>query len=127
MVMKWNTKDVVCYVGGGKNPLHFGDEVTDAMLKEMGEETVKERLKNGWLADSVDEAEAKRLELLEEIKALGLKPHYKAGIEKLEKMKADHEALQELKKIALKLGIDPPDNVKYAELQAMIDAAKDKE
>ena len=59
--------------------------------------------------------------MFERAKVYGLKPHPKTGIPKLEAMIEDYEALQELKKEALELGIDPSDDVGFAELSALVE------
>ncbi len=70
------------------------------------------------------EAKAAAEALFNKAKGLGLKPHYKIGFNKLNAMIADYEALQTLKAEALELGIDPSDDVEYAELQVLVDEKK---
>lgn len=68
--------------------------------------------------------ESDRDALMEKATGYGLTPHYRAGIPKLEAMIEDYEALQELKKEALELGIDPSDDVGFAELSALVEEKK---
>lgn len=145
--MKWNSKNST-YYDKGKKAYGFGDEIPDEVLEKMGQETFDEYLEKGWIDDGTAAAEAKvkaeaaaeskvaakkeaeakveseRDVLMEKAKGYGLTPHYRAGIPKLEAMIEDYEALQELKKEALELGIDPSDDVGFAELSALVEEKK---
>ena len=78
-------------------------------------------------ADAEKETEAKgeveRDALFQTALEYGLKPHHRAGIARLEEMIDDYEALQSLRLEALSLGVEPSDDVEYAELKALVDEA----
>ena len=68
--------------------------------------------------------ESERDALMEKATGYGLTPHYRAGIPKLEAMIEDYEALQALKAEAFELGIDPSDDVNFAELFELVEEKK---
>lgn len=150
--MKWNAKDTT-YYSSGRKAYGYGDELPAEVVKKMGKETLDEYVAKGWIDDGTavveekaaeskakaeaerkakaaaeEEAEAKaeaeRNTLFEKAVGYGLKPHHRAGIARLKEMIADHGALQSLKSEALALGIDPSDDVDYAELKELVDEAK---
>ena len=128
--MFWNSKNTT-YYDRGKKAYSFGDEIPDEVLEKMGQETFDEYVEKGWISDrksaAVVEREAlaaKRKALFEKAINYGLKPHPQTGIPKLEAMIEDYEALQELKKEALELGIDPSDDVNFAELFELVEEKK---
>ena len=144
--MKWNSKNST-YYDKGKKAYGLGDEIPDEVLEKMGQETFDEYVERGLIADDaivekaiVEEAESatepepimteeevaenKRQALIERAKVYGLKPRLNTGIAKLEIMIEDYEALQALKKEALALGIDPSDDVDFAELYALVEDKK---
>lgn len=118
--MIWNKKNST-YNDHGKRAYGHGDEIPAKVIDEMGKETLDEYIEKGWIVDGKAAAEAERDVLFAKAEGLGLRPHYKAGIAKLNDMIADHEALQALKKEALSLGIDPNDDVTFAELKRLVD------
>ena len=150
--MKWNSKNST-YYDKGKKAYGFGDEIPDEVLLKMGRETFDEYLEKGWIGEGTAtaetvaaeakvkaeaaaeskataekeaevKAESERDALMEKATGYGLTPHYRVGIPKLEAMIEDYEALQELKKEALELGIDPSDDVDFAELSALVEEKK---
>ena len=147
--MIWNSKNST-YYDKGKKAYGFGDEIPDEVLEKMGQQTLEEYVDRGLIADEAAVKDAlleqakeeekevapeptttkeeedgnKRQDLLERARGYGLKPHYRAGIEKLEEMIEDHEALQALKVEALALGIDPSDDVDFAELTELVNEKK---
>lgn len=120
----WSKKNST-YYDRGSRPYEVGDEIPDAVILEMGKETVNEYEKNGWISE--DDLEKERLALLEKANGLGLKPHYKLGIEKLNILIDDFNALEDLKKEALEFGIDPSDDVTFAELTILVEEKKANE
>ena len=133
--MKWNLKNST-YYDKGKKAYGFGDELPEEVLEGMGKETLDEYVKKGLIAKKAipekiepviteeELAENKRQVLIERAKVYGLKPHPKTGIAKLEIMIEDYEALQALKAEALELGIDPSDDVSFAELFELVEDKK---
>lgn len=150
--MIWNSKTST-YFDKGKKAYGFGDEIPESVIESMGQGTFDEYVKKGWIDDGTaaaetaaaeakvkaeaaveskaaaeKEAEAKaeseRDALMEKATGYGLTPHYRAGIPKLETMIEDYKALQTLKSEALKLGIDPSDDVGFAELTVLVDEKK---
>ena len=150
--MIWNSKTTT-YYSRGKKAFVFGDPLPADVISKMGEGTLREYLAKGWIDDGKAAAEAKTVELkakaeaeseakaaaekeaeaaaeaernalLEKATGYGLKPHYRAEIAKLEEMVEDYEDLQALKTVALELGIDPSDDVDFAELTELIDEKK---
>jgi len=128
--MKWNSKKTT-YYDKGRKAYSFGDELPGSVIEKMGESTVSEYVKSGLiLNDRATEFEKKealekeRLGLIETARTMGLKPHPKTGIEKLSIMIDDAKALMDLKKEALALGIDPSDDVTFAELTALVEEKK---
>ena len=128
--MKWNSKKST-YYGMGRKAYKKGDNLPADVLKNMGKETVKEYIKTGLILDEKSvksgkkEADEKqRLALIGHAKELGLKPHPKTGIEKLNVMIDDAKALIDLKEEALSLGIDPSDDVAFADLTILVDEKK---
>ena len=123
--MKWNCKNST-YYDKGKKAYGFGDDLPS----NMDEDTVKEYKAKGLIAEKVnaesekDIAEKERLALLDHAKDLGLSPHPRTGIEKLNTMIDDAKVLIDLKDEALALGIDPSDDVKYDELKKLVDEKK---
>ena len=147
--MIWNSKNTT-YYSKGRKAFGFGDELPAEVVSQMGAGTLAEYIEKGWIDDGKSaakvkvveskakaeaeakakamaekeaeaKAEAERNALLEKATGYGLKPHYRAGIVKLEEMINDHEALQALKKEALALGIDPSDDVTFEELKSFVD------
>lgn len=118
--MIWNLEHST-YYDHGRKAYSKGDEIPMAVIDQMGRETLDEYIEKGWIVDGKAAAEAERDALFEKAESLGLKPHYKAGIAKLGDMIAEHEALQALKQEAIALGIDPSDDVTFAELTALVD------
>lgn len=121
--MIWNSENST-YYDKGRRAYGYGDEIPDEVLDQMGKETFDEYMEKGWIIDGKAVAEAERKALFAKAESLGLKPHYKVGIVKLEAMIADHETLQVLKQEALSLGIDPSDDVTFAELTILVDEKK---
>lgn len=150
--MFWNSKNST-YYSRGKKAYGYGDELPAEVINQMGKGTFNEYLEKGLIDDgksaaktekaelkakakaekeakaaaekkAVEKAEAERNILLERATKYGLKPHYRSGIEKLKEMIADHEALQDLKVEALALGIDPSDEVDFAELTELVNEKK---
>ena len=121
--MIWNSENST-YYDKGKRAYGHGDKIPDKVVAEMGKETLDEYIEKGWIIDGKAAVEVERNGLFAKAEGLGLKPHYKAGIEKLEAMIADHEALQVLKQEALSLGIHPSDDVTFAELTTLVDEKK---
>lgn len=123
--MKWNSKNAT-YYDKGKKAYGFGEDLPE----DMDEDTVKEYKSKGLIAENVnaesekDIAEKERQSLLDHAKDLGLKPHPRTGTEKLNAMIDYEKALIDLKDEALKLGIDPSDDVKYDELKILVDEKK---
>lgn len=78
--MKWNDKKSTYFIDGRK-PCKVGDDIPDSVLLKMGKERVKMWKEDGTILD-----EDKRDELYEKAKSLGLKPHYKTGVNKLKEM-----------------------------------------
>lgn len=121
--MFWNSENST-YYDKGKRAYNHGDEIPKAVIDGMGRETREEYMANGWIANSITRAEveaAERNDLFKEAESLGLKPHYKAGIAKLNDMIEEYQVMQALKQEALALGIDPSDNVTFAELKPLVD------
>ncbi len=141
--MIWNSKNST-YYDKGKKAYGFGDEIPDEVLEKMGQQTLEEYVDRGLIADEaavkdalLEQAKEEKKEvvpeqskddlkkdLLEQARGYGLKPHYRAGTAKLEEMIEDYEALQALKKEALALGIDPSDDVGFAELTELVNEKK---
>ena len=126
--MIWDSKNST-YYDKGRKAYCYGDEIPESVLESMGEETLKEYMEKGLISDNaapvgVAPVEDERDALMEKATGYGLTPHYRAGIPKLEAMIEDYEALQELKKEALELGIDPSDDVDFAELSALVEEKK---
>jgi len=143
--MIWNSKTTT-YYSKGRKAYGIGDRLPADVIEQMGEETFADYIKKGWIDDgklaakakveaeakakvtaekeAEANAEAERNILLEKAIGYGLKPHYRAGIAKLEEMIDDYEALQVLKKEALALGIDPSDDVDFAELTDFVNEKK---
>ena len=141
--MIWNSKTST-YFDKGRKPYGFGDEIPESVLESMGQKTFDEYVDRGLIADEaaakdalLEQAKEEKVEvvpeqskadlqkaLFEQAKGYGLKPHYRAGIAKLEEVIEDYEALQELKKEALELGIDPSDDVSFAELFELVEEKK---
>ena len=135
--MIWNVKNST-YYDKGKKAYGLGDEIPEKVLEGMGKETLEEYIEKGWIADeaipekiepvlfltSEEVAENTRQAMIERAKVYGLKPHPKTGIAKLEIMIEDFEALQALKREALELGIDPSDDVTFADLKDLVDEEK---
>lgn len=117
--MIWNSENST-YYDKGRRAYAYGDEIPDEVLDQMGKETLDEYTERGWIIDGKAAAEVERKVLFAKAESLGLKPHYKVGIVKLEAMIADHETLQILKQEALSLGIDPSDDVTLAELTILV-------
>lgn len=127
MNYQWNSEKTT-YMDRGQRAYTKGDPLPDSVILSMGEETVDEYLENGNIikaksaqALKKEALEAERLELLNKALDLGLKPNKKTGIEKLNTMIADFNDLQDLKKEALALGIDPSDDVTFEELTILVD------
>jgi len=74
--------------------------------------------------EAAEKTEKERQLLLEKAVGCDLSPHPKTGIPKLEKMIADHEALQSLKFKALDLGLGDVNDLEYDELKELIDEAE---
>lgn len=150
--MIWNSKTTT-YYSKGRKAYGFGDQIPADVIEQMGKGTLAEYIDKGWIDDGKAAAKAKAVEskakaeaeakakvtaekeaeakaeterktLLEKATGYGLKPHYRAGIAKLEEMIDDYEALQALKKEALALGIDPSDDVDFAELTDLVNEKK---
>lgn len=141
--MFWNSKHVT-YYDRGRKAYTLGDEIPEKVIEQMGGETLEEYKKKGLIADKAEMAaeydvaedseveepeqekglggvvDPRRNALFEKALSLGLKPHYRTGIPKLTAMLEDHEALQALKKEALSLGINPSDDVTFAELAELV-------
>ena len=125
-MVSWNSK-LTTYYDKGKRAYGFGDKISSKVVHQMGKETFDEYVERGLIAvESKEEAiGAERDLLIEKAEKLGLKPHYKAGIPKIMGMIEEFEALQDLKKEALALGIDPSDDVSFLELIALVSEKKD--
>lgn len=128
--MIWNSK-ATTYYDKGRRAYTKGDTIPDKVLDQMGKKTRDEYIKHGLISDpkktesaGEEASELKRKALFLKAEKLGLKPHYKAGIQKLEAMLEEYEALQELKKEALELGIDPSDDVTLEELTLFVNEKK---
>ncbi|GAG62808.1 unnamed protein product [marine sediment metagenome] len=121
--MIWNKKNST-YYDKGKRAYGFGDKIPTTVIDEMGQETREEYMGKGRIIGGKVAAETERDVLFAKAESLGLKPHYKAGIAKLQDMIEAHKALQALKKEALSLGIDPSDDVTFAELTILVDEKK---
>ena len=127
--MIWNSKTTT-YYSKGRKAYSLGDPIPADVIEQMGKETLAEYIDKEWIVDETavaeDEVEAKseRDVLFEKAKNLGLNPNYRIGVPKLEAMLDDYEALQVLKKEALALGIDPSDDVDFAELTELVDERK---
>lgn len=121
--MFWNSKTTT-YYDRGRKAYGKGDEIPDEVIKGMGKETLNEYVDKGLIIDSKTAAETERGVLFGKAEGLGLKPHYRAGIEKLRDMIEAHEALQVLKQEALSIGIDPNDNVTLEELMLLVSNKK---
>ncbi len=118
--MIWNS-DNSTYYDHGRKAYSKGDKLPAKVTEQMGKETLEEYKKKGLIVDGKTADEAERNALLAKAEGYGLKPHYRAGIEKLQGMIKDHETLQALKKEALELGIDPRDDVTFEELTILVD------
>ena len=150
--MIWNSK-ISTYYSKGRKAYGFGDPIPADIIKKMGKGTLAEYIDKGWIldgkaaaeakakievaeakakadteakikAEAETKAEAERDALFEKAKDLGLKPNYRIGVPKLEAMIDDYEALQALKSEALALGIDPSDDVDFAELTDLVNEKK---
>ena len=147
--MIWNSRNST-WNFMGKKTFGFGDKIPPAVIEQAGKETIDDYVKKGWILDSKAVAEAKakaasevkaepepeveevkpapvvtvRDALFAKAEGYGLNPHYRAGIHKLETMIEDYGALQELKKEALTLGIDPSDDVTFEELTVFVNEKK---
>lgn len=150
--MFWNSKTTT-YYSRGRKAYGMGDEIPPDVIEQMGKETFDEYREKGWIDDgtaaaeikaaelkakaeaeakaaaeaekeAIEKAEAEENALRERATKYGLKPHYRAGVEKLKEMIADYEALQDLKKEALALGIDPSDDVDFAKLTELVNEKK---
>ena len=152
--MKWNSKNSTYYDKGKKAYgfgdeipdevlMKMGQETFDEYLKkgwiDDGTAAAEAKAKAGAAAELKAAAEkevevkvepeevkveSERDALMEKAMGYGLTPHYRVGIPKLEAMIEDYEALQELKKEALELGIDPSDDVNFAELFELVEEKK---
>lgn len=128
--MKWNSEKST-YYDRGRRAYSFGDELPESVIGQMGKNTVDEYVKSGLILDGKaaealkkEALEKERLDLFKAAKLIGLHPHPKTGIDKLNAMIEDDNALQILKKEALGLGIDPSDDVTFAELTILVDEKK---
>ena len=138
--MIWNSK-ISTYYSKGRKAYGLGDPIPANVIEQMGKGTLDEYIEKGWIVDetampvmvepepdaeveSEVEAKSERDVLFEKAKNLGLKPNYRIGVSKLKAMLDDYEALQVLKKEALALGIDPSDDVDFAELTELVDEKK---
>ena len=141
--MIWNSKTST-YFDKGRKPYGFGDEIPESVIESMGQQTFDEYVDRGLIADEtaakdalLEQAKEEKKEvipeqskadlqkdLLEQARDYGLKPHPKTGIAKLEAMIEDYGALQALKVEALALGIDPSDDVGFAELTELVNEKK---
>ncbi len=138
--MIWNSKTTT-YYSKGRKAYGIGDELPADIIEQMGKGTLAEYIEKGWIVDETavpvmgesepedeveieDEVKSKRDILFEKAKNLGLNPNYRIGVLKLEVMLDDYEALRILKAEALALGIDPSDDVDFAELTELVDEKK---
>ncbi len=137
--MIWNSKTTT-YYSKGRKAYGIGDPIPADVIEQMGESTLAEYIGKGWILDGKagpaataeseaeveieDVVKSKRDVLFERAKNLGLKPNYRIGVLKLEVMLDDYEALRILKAEALALGIDPSDDVDFAELTELVDEKK---
>ncbi len=116
--MKWNS-DKSCYISKGKKIFKKGDQLPVSVIAAMGTETVKEYLDRGLIVE-----DDQRAVLFDQAKELGLKPHHKAGVDKLQTMIDDFNAMATLKREAEFLGIEVSDDVDFAELKKLVDEKK---
>lgn len=116
--MQWNAERSTYH--SGKKVYKKGDDIPDDILEKMGVETVKEYVKKGLMIGGAESSDVERKHLIENAKSLGLSPHPKTGIAKLNTMIDDFHALKTLKKEALSLGIDPSDDVTFVELTELV-------
>jgi hypothetical protein len=113
--MKWNSKESV-YFGAGKKVYKFGDK-----LPGLSDETRDDFLKKGLIVDDGQTDEEKRLALFNAALELGLSPHPKTGIEKLEVAIENRQALLALRAEAARLGVDGIEDLKYDELKKIVE------
>lgn len=119
----WNSENST-YYDQGRRAYSRGDEIPDAVISQMGKETLDEYVEKGLIANKITKTEAETAErdaLIAKAEIYGLKPHYKAGIGKLEAMIEEHLVMQSLKKEALELGIEVSDGMTFAELKPLVD------
>ncbi len=121
--MKWNSKDST-YVDAGKKSYSFGDPIPPAAIESMGKPTVKEYTDKGWLLDDEAAAESERDTLFKYAKSLGLRPHYKAGVAKINEMIDDFKDLEILRLKAADLGLEKVDGLDLATLTELVEAKK---
>lgn len=103
MPIVWNS-DKTTYYDRGKKGYTKGDKIPQAIIERMGEETFKEYKNKGLIAD-VDivvtppapsaPPQVDRDAKIVEARGLGLKPHYNAGIDKIQAMIDEHKAKNE--------------------------------
>ena len=121
--MIWNSENST-YHDRGKRTYGHGDKIPAKVIEEMGKETLDEYMEKGWIVDGKAAVDAERDAKFAKAEGYGLKPHYKAGIPKLDDMIEEFEALQAVKKEASELGIEPREGMTSFELTALVKEKK---